>query len=123
MTFQEMKFEIGMQNNTNFVGVPLEGEFVQGNHLVINGLAPEQITNLFTNLGNILGEKLKDEMFVTLITNLTTVNNQLIDSTEQTIQETQNALEEESQLTQGTVEINGETYNSIDEYSFIPNTD
>ena len=74
MTFQEMKFEVGIQNNTNFAGVPLDGDFVQGNHLVINGLAPEQITNLFTNLGTILGEKLKDEMFVTLITRNTMVN-------------------------------------------------
>jgi len=98
MTFQEMKFEIGMQNNTNFAGIPLEGEFKQGNHLVINGLEPEQITNLFTNLGAMLGEKLKDEMFVTLITNLTTVNNQIIDRAEQTMQETEEAIEQEQQL-------------------------
>lgn len=116
MTLEEMNFEIGIQNNTNFSGVPLEGEFKQGNHLVINGLAPEQITNLFTNLGTLLGEKLKDEMFVTLITNLTTVNNQLIDSTEQTMQDTQNALEMESQLGDEIMGTNGETYD-FDEYA------
>jgi len=66
--------------------------------LVINGLEPEQITNLFTNLGAMLGEKLKDEMFVTLITNLTTVNNQIIDRAEQTMQETEEAIEQEQQL-------------------------
>lgn len=116
MTLQDMKFEIGIENTSNFAGVPLEGKFEQGNHLVINGLTSEQITNLFTNLGNMLAEKLKDEMFVTLITRNMTVNEQLIDSAEQTQQDTQNALEMESQLNSGMVEVNGETYN-IDEYA------
>lgn len=101
MTLEEMNFEIGINNASNFAGVPKEGEFVQGNHLVINGLAPEQITTLFTNLGNLLSQKLKDEMFVTLITRNTTLNNQNIDATQQTMQETQNALEQEQQLSNG----------------------
>ena len=90
--------KIRMKNLTNFSGVPKEGKFEQGNHLVINELAPEQITNLFTNLGTLLGEKLKDEMFVTLITNITTVNDGLFDAAQQAMQETQNALEHEQQL-------------------------
>lgn len=97
-TIQGISLGMEIQSNTNFSGVPLEGEFVQGNHLVINGLSAEQITNLFTNLGNILSQKLQKEMFVTLITNLTTVNNQLIENTEQSMEETQNAFEQEQQL-------------------------
>lgn len=97
MTQEETRFKIGMQNNTNFAGVPVEEEFVQGNHLVINGLAPEQITNLFTNLGKLLGEKLKDEMFVSMIVGY----NDLFDIAEQAVDETNNALEQEQQLSNG----------------------
>lgn len=96
-TMQGISLGIEIQSNTNFSGVPLEGEFVQGNHLVINGLPAEQINNLFTNLGNILGEKLKDEMFVTVIKNLTTYN-ELVENQSNDIQ---NALEQESALSNG----------------------
>ena len=100
-TIQGISFVMEIQSSTDFSGVPLEGEFLQGNHLVINGLPAEQITNLFTNLGNILSQKLQKEMFVTLITNLTTANNQLIENAEQSMEETQNALEQEQQLSNG----------------------
>jgi len=93
MTLEEMKFEIGINNTSDFAGVPLEGKFEQGNHLVINGLSSEQITNLFTNLGNMLGEKLKDEMFITLISRTINVNSNLYNVVEQDEQETQNVLE------------------------------
>ena len=109
---------IEFENITNFLGVPKEGKFEQGNHLVINGLTPEQLTNLFTNLGNMLSEKLKDEMFVTLITNLTTVNNQIIENAQQNMQDTQNALEQESALNSGMLEVNGQMYNNVDEYGY-----
>ena len=110
MTLQEMKFEIGIQNNINFAGVPLEGEFIQGNHLVINGLAQEQLTNLFTNLGNILVEKLKDEMFVSHIIINDNVNDELIGKTEESVNEVQDALEQESALSDGMIEIDGVQY-------------
>ena len=112
MTLEEMSFEIGIENTSNFAGVPLEGDFVQGNHLIINGLAPEQITNLFTNLGSMLAEKLKDEMFVTLITRTMNVNSNLYDAVEQAEQATQNAIEMESQLSNGMVEVNGVQYSA-----------
>lgn len=110
MTLQEMNFEIGINSTSNFAGVPLEGKFEQGNHLVINGLAPEQITNLFTNLGTLIGEKLKDEMFVTLITRNMNVNSNLYDTAEQAMQETQDAIEIESSLSDGMIEIDGVQY-------------
>ena len=110
---ENMTLKMQLETTSNFAGVPLEGEFVQGNHLVINGLAPEQITNLFTNLGNMLGEKLKDEMFVSMIVGF---NDSLFETAQQAQQETQNALEQESQLNSGTIEINGQTYSSMDEY-------
>ena len=126
MTLEGMNFEIGIMHNTNFAGVPLEGKFEQGNHLVINSLEPEQITNLFTNLGNRLAEKLEEEMFVSLITKIYTINNDIFDRAEQAtqeleneanqmMQEMQNALEMESQLDSGMVEVNGSQY-SVDEY-------
>ena len=95
---QENVFEIEMKNSANFLGVPKEGEFEQGNHLVINGLTSEQITNLVTNLGSLLGEKLKDEMFVSMVTSIMTVNDGLFETAQQAAQETQNALEQESAL-------------------------
>lgn len=97
ITSEDINSNIKLTSNTNFAGVPLEGEFKQGNHLVINGLSPEQITNLFTNLGSLLGEKLKDEMFVSMIVGY----NDLFDIAEQAVDETNNALEQEQQLSNG----------------------
>ena len=92
---------IGMRNSTNFDGILKEGKFEQGNHLVINGLAPEQIQNLGINLGKILGEKLKEEMFVSMITRVMTVKQGLFERAQQAVNETNNALEQEQQLSNG----------------------
>jgi len=94
ITSEDINFNINLASNTNFAAVPLEGKFTQGNHLVINGLEREQITNLFTNLGSMLGEKLKDEMFVSIINS----NNNLFETAQQATQETQLALEKEQLL-------------------------
>lgn len=109
-TIQGITAKVEMESDTNFSGVPLEGKIEQGNHLVINGLPAEQITNLFTNLGNILAEKLKDEMFVKLITNLTTVNS------EELYQVGENTFEQENDLANGIVEVNNQDYD-VNEYA------
>lgn len=91
---------ISINNISDFSGVPLEGEFRQDNHLVINGVSPEQLSNLFTNLGAKISDKLKDEMFVSIIRNIVTVNDGLYQMSEQAVQNTQNAIEEERALTE-----------------------
>ena len=106
MSEESPSLKIAMKNSTNFSGQPKEGGFVQGNHLVINGLTQEQLTNLVTNLGSLLGEKLKEEMFVKLIIETTTVNNEILDRAKQASQavqtesqqEYQNAIEIEQQI-------------------------
>lgn len=92
-----LSVSIESQNAVNFQGKPLEGDFVQGNHLVINGLTAEQLNNLVTNLGALLGEKLKDEMFVLSIVGM---NESLFESAEQATQNTQDALEIEESVSQ-----------------------
>lgn len=105
-TAENPSLKIGIENSINFAGVPKEGKFEQGNHLVINGLTPEQLTNLFTNLGSLLGEKLKNEMFISMLAS----NNALFETAQQTAQETQNALEQEQQLIEQIQEGNFEEY-------------
>lgn len=61
---EDASFIISLSNTSNFSATLQSEEFTEGNHLVINDLSQEQITNLFTNLGKLLSEKLKDEMFV-----------------------------------------------------------
>lgn len=99
-TIQGITAKVEMQNDTNFSGVPLEGKFEQGNHLVINGLETEQLTNLYTNLSKILSEKLEDEIFVKLITNLTTINNEEIYQVGNT-DGMESAIEQEENLSTG----------------------
>jgi len=104
---ENMTLKMQLKTTSNFAGVPKEGKFEQGNHLVINGLVPEQITNLFTNLGSMVGEKLKDEMFVSMIIGF---NDSLFDKAEQATQEMQIELEKEQLLSAviGAMNSNGE---------------
>lgn len=96
---QTLTFKIAIQNSVSFADSHEEEQIVAENHLVINQLPPEQVQNLFTNLGKILAEKLKDELFVSIFT--TNIN--LFENAENASQEWQNAVEEESQLPNITV--------------------
>ena len=65
----ELKFEseeigtagLRVVNNVEFDDSIDIQKFNESNKLVINGLTQEQISNLFTNLGGIISEKIKDE--------------------------------------------------------------
>ncbi len=107
---------IELANTTNFTSVPEIEEFKEGNHLVINNLSQEQIINLFTNLGNMLSEKLKDEMLISIVRDLPTINKELYEEANKATQNTQNAIEQEQNLSSGEIQINGQTYNSVEEY-------
>ena len=74
----EGNLNIELKNTVNFLAVPEFEEFKEENHLVINTLSQEQITNLFTNLGNLLLEKLKDEIYISMVKDLATTKNQMI---------------------------------------------
>lgn len=97
---EDGNINIQFKNTTNFSATPQFEEFTQDNHLVINGVSPEQLSNLFTNLGAKISEKLKDEMFVSIIRNIVTVNDGLYQMSEQAVQNTQSAIEEERALTE-----------------------
>lgn len=64
---ENASFTISVNNTSDFSVAPQNAEFTEGNHLTINGASTEQLNNLFTNLGTKISEKLKDEMFVSLI--------------------------------------------------------
>lgn len=98
ITVKGGNINIQFKTTTNFSATPKFEEFKEGNHLVINGVAPEQLNNLFTNLGTKISEKLKDEMLVSLIGS--TINDELYQSAEQAKQQTQNAIEKEKALTE-----------------------
>lgn len=91
---------IGFKKTTDFSAVPKLGEFTEENHLIINTLSQEQITNLFNNLGNLLEEKLKDEMFLSMMN-----NDSLYQLASQASQATQDALQEgTSNMNEQTIE-------------------
>lgn len=97
---ENASFTISVNNTSDFSVAPQNAEFTEGNHLTINGASTEQLNNLFTNLGTKISEKLKDEMFVTIIRDIITVNDGLYQRAEQAVQDTQNAIEEERALTE-----------------------
>lgn len=91
---EDENINIQFKNTANFSATPQFEEFTEGNHLVINEIAPEQLSNLFTNLGAKISEKLQNEMLISTISS----NDGLFDAVEQVQQDTQNAIEEESSL-------------------------
>ncbi len=93
---EDGNINIQFKNTTNFSATPQFEEFTEGNHLTINGASPEQLNNLFTNLGAKISEKLQNEMFVSIISS----NDALFDKAQQAQQDTQNAIEEERALTE-----------------------
>lgn len=95
---EDGNINIQFKNTANFSATPQFGEFTEGNHLVINGIAPEQLSNLFTNLGAKISEKLQNEMFISIIKNIVTVNDGLFDLASQANQEFQNGIEGENSL-------------------------
>ncbi len=105
--------DIELKNKINFAGTQELKEFTDGNHLVINNLQGEQITSLFTNLGKLLSEKLKDEMFISMAKTMT---GGLYEIARQAADETEMAIEQESSLSDRPFEINGQIYNNVEEY-------
>lgn len=93
---EDASFMISLNNTSNFSATPQSGEFTEGNHLVINTLSQEQITNLFTNLGNLLAEKLKDEMFVQFM--VMNSRDSLYEAARQAADETERASKQEQTL-------------------------
>lgn len=109
---------IEFKSITNFSATPQFEEFKEGNHLVINGVAPEQLSNLFTNLGVKISEKLQNEMFLSLISNFGTI----MENTEMNNENIQDTIEEEDE----SLEQMGESFNETDGQrgsSIIPYTD
>ncbi len=100
ITSEDASVNIEFKNTSNFSAAPEFEEFNENNHLVINGLSQEQINNLITNLKNLLSEKLKDEMLVSIIK-----NDNLYQLVKEASQATQSAIEEETTLS----EINEQT--------------
>lgn len=102
----EESINVQFTNTTNFSASIASEDFIEGNHLVINGLSSEQLNNLFTNLGNRLGEKLQDEMIISMLNSYST----LFDVASQAAQETQNAIDQENPLSNG-ITIESQDYN------------
>lgn len=98
ITEDDTSVNIQYNNITNFSATPQFEEFKEGNHLVINTLPKEQIINLFTNLGNRLSEKLKDEMFVSFM--VKNSRDSLYETARQTADETERASEQQALMNQ-----------------------
>ncbi len=108
-----LNFSIELQNAVDFSATPPEGDFEGGNHLVINGLTSEQLNNLVNNLGTILGEKLKDEMFISMINSIINTNDGLFEKAEQAAQDFEEAMENEETLRAEIYDSNESIMNSM----------
>ncbi len=104
--FDDGNINIQLKNTANFSATPQFEEFTEGNHLVINGVAPEQLSNLFTNLGVKISERLQNEMFISLIANFGTI----MENTEMNNENIQDTIEEED----GSLEQIGENSNETE---------
>lgn len=89
---------IQFKNTANFSATPQFEEFTEGNHLVINGVSPEQLNNLFKNLGDKISEKLKDEMLLSVITNANSLSYDLRQNSMDVVEETNTALNNEMSM-------------------------
>lgn len=127
---------IEFKNTTNFSATLQFEEFTDGNHLVINGVAPEQLSNLFTNLGAKISEKLKEEMLLSVMNNANSFSNDLRQDSNDAMGETRKAAEKELLLSIviGAVNIEGKVdfvmldsnlpqdFEKIDEHIYISPT-
>lgn len=104
---------IGLQNIVNFSTNMEFDEFEEGNYAIINEFSEEQLSNLFTNLGSKLSEKLQDEMFMSTTRE---VGSSLENSIQDVDDSIQDAIEEESTLSDRTLTVDGVQYNSPEEY-------
>lgn len=111
ITVEGGNINIQFKTTTNFSATPKFEEFKEGNHLVINGVAPEQLNNLFTNLGTKISEKLKEEMLVKSISDFTTT---MKENTQKNHEELQDARNQEEAFSNGTVIVNGVEQNFED---------
>ncbi len=107
ITDEDSSVNIQFNNTVNFSATPQSEEFNETNHLVVNNLSQEQINNLITNLGKRLSDKLKNDMFISSISN---ISNELSYKVKETDEEIENAIEEESTISDGMVEVNGQRY-------------
>ena len=115
ITSEDASVNIEFKNTSNFSAVPEFEEFNENNHLVINGLSQEQINNLFTNLKNIISEKFQNEMFISTISSNINTMQSMMQSSQNTVDGAQSAIEEESTISDSMVEVDGQMY-SVDEY-------
>ena len=115
ITSEDASVNIEFKNTSNFSAVPEFEEFNENNHLVINGLSQEQINNLFTNLKNIISEKFQKEMFISTISSNINTMQSMMQSSQNTVDGAQSAIEEESTISDSMVEVDGQMY-SVDEY-------
>lgn len=105
---------IELSNKTDFSLNQEIEDFTEGNYLVINDLPQDQINNLFSNLQNILSGRLQNELIISLIQQFS-LSMQMQQATNEMNNSLENAIEEESALNSGTVNINGQEV-PIEEY-------
>lgn len=86
---------IQFKNTANFSATPQFEEFTEGNHLVINGVAPEQLSNLFTNLRTKISEKLQNEDLLSVISNANSLSYDLRQDSMDVMEETNTAINNE----------------------------
>ena len=114
---EKIRAEIKFKDSINFGDVPSDKNLAEENCVVINEMELKRIKTVFNKVTTLLGEKLKDEMFVSMFTSTRT----LFNSVEKMQQTTEDALEKEKSLdngtikASGTIKVNGVQYN-IDEY-------
>ena len=80
-------------------------DFTEGNYLVINNLPQEQLNNLFINLQPMVLEKLENEIIISTYRAFT---NGLFETAQETSESTTQAIEEERNLSSGTVTVDGQ---------------
>lgn len=102
---EDGNIDIQFKSTANFSATPQFEEFIEGNHLVINGSSAEQLSNFFKSLEDKILEKLKDEMFISLISNFNTMT----ENRQNAIEEERSVLEEAEERLDETNEQNGST--------------
>lgn len=94
-----------LSNTTDFSQNQEIQDFTEGNYLVINNLPQEQLNNLFINLQPMVLEKLENEIIISTYRAFT---NGLFETAQEASESTTQAIEEERNLSSGTVSVDGQ---------------